>query len=136
METIRSRRAATLVALFLIVTGCVATRAPSGRGNVFMYSPLSATTLEVEYHAGELPAYQRALAALCRCVELARDRGYPYLQIYDRERLGPGAARWKMRLFHAPPADAVLLDAAAPTWEGSPPGDAVLDAVSIAAACS
>ncbi|MGH9382270.1 MAG: hypothetical protein ACRD2Z_16920 [Thermoanaerobaculia bacterium] len=127
--------AGTLGTLLVLAASCVSIQAPSGRGAVFMSVPLSATTLEIEYYAGGLPAYQRAFAALCRCAELALDRGFRYLRIYDRERLGPGEARWKLQLVHALPEGAVLLDVAEPTWEGDPPAEGVLDAVSFAAAC-
>lgn len=127
--------AAALVTFLVFAASCVSNPAPTSRGVVFVSVPQSARVLEVEYSAGELPAYQRAFAALCRCAELARDRGFRYLRIYDQERLGPAEARWKLELFHVPPEGAFLLDISEPTWEGDPPDDGVLDAVSFIAAC-
>lgn len=131
----RPLSAAALVALFALTSGCVSNRSPSHDGVVLLWSPLSATAMEVEYSAGELPAYRRAFTALCRSAKLALDQGFPYLRIYDRERVGPGAARWKLQLLDAPPEGAVLLDVAEPTWEGDPPADGVLDADSFAGTC-
>lgn len=127
--------AAALGALLVLASSCVSSRAPSGDGVVFLWSPLSASAVEIEYSAGALPAYQRPMVALCHSAELTMERGFRYLRIYDRERLGPAAARWKLELLDAPPEGAVLLDVAEPNWEGDPPPDGVLDAGSFVASC-
>lgn len=131
----RRLSAVPLWVLLVFAASCASNRVATGGAAVFMAVPLSATEMEIEYSGASIPAYQRAYMALCRCAELALDNGFRYLQIHDRKRLGPGDARWKVRLFHAPPAGAVLLDVAAPTWADDPPGDGVLDARSFAAAC-
>lgn len=127
--------AAAVVACPLFATSCATSQVPSGHGLAFVSVPLSATVLQVEYHAAGLPTYQRAFTALCRCAELALDRGFGYLRIYERERLGRGEARWKVELFDAPPEGAMLVDVNDPAWEGDPPDDSVLDAASFADTC-
>lgn len=131
----RAPSAAALAALLLLATSCTSARSPSSRGVIFASVPLSATAAQVDYSAGELPAYRSALPALCRSAELALEGGFRYLRVYDRERLGPRQARWKLQFFHTPPMDAILLDVTQPTWQGDPPADGVLDAVSFAATC-
>lgn len=124
-----------LAATLLLAAGCASSPLTTGRGIFFSSVTLSATHVQIDFSAGDLPAHHGALVALCRCAELALDSGFGYLRVYDRERLGDGEARWKLELFHLPPAGAVLLDPAAPTWDGDPPGDGVLDAGSFATAC-
>lgn len=124
-----------LAAILLLTAGCGSTHTPSSRADFFVSTPLSAAELEIEYSAGGLPAHQRSFHALCRSAAAALDRGFRYLRIHDRERLAPGEARWKLRLYPVPPEGAVILDIAAPAWEGDPPLDGVLDAASFAAAC-
>lgn len=124
-----------LLPALLLAAGCASSPLATGHGMFFSSVPLSATQVQIDFYAGDLPARQGALAALCRCAELALGSGFGYLRVYDRERLGAGAARWKLELFHLPPVGAVLLDPAAPTWDGDPPVDGVLDAGSFATAC-
>lgn len=130
-----STRFGALTALLVRTTSCVSSRSPSGPGVEFVSAPVSETVLEIEFSAAELPPEKRALAALCRCAELALSRGFRYLRIDDPEPLGSGKARWTLHLLYAPPPGTVILDVAAPTWEGDPPVDGVLDAVSFAATC-
>lgn len=127
--------AVPLLALHVFVASCAAHRVAPGGTTMFLAVPRSATEVEIEYDGASLPTHRRAYAALCKCARLALDKGFRYLQIHDRERLGPGKARWTMRLFHAPPAGAVLLDVAESIRADDPPDDGVLDAVSFAATC-
>lgn len=131
------RLSATGLVAFLVLSASCASSQPvsTASGGVFVSMPLSATVWTIEYSSGDLPAYQSAFKALCRCSELALDRGFRYLRIYDRERLGHGAARWKLQFFDTPPEGAVIIDVAEPTWEDDPPADGVVDAVSFVASC-
>lgn len=131
----RQRSAGALAALFVLVASCVSSRAPSNQATYFVAAPLSPTVSRIDFSAGNLSAHEGALVALCRCAELALDRGFRYLRVYDRERLGPRRTRWKVQFFHVPPPGADILDVAAPTWEGEPPSDGVLNAISFSAVC-
>lgn len=132
---IRPASTGMLAAVLVLAVSCASSRSPSGGAIVFSSIPLSDTALQIVFSAGEQPSYLSAFAALCYCAELAVDRGFRYLRIDDRERLGPGEARWTLQLFHVPPEGAVLVDVAEPTWESDSPADGVLDAGSYAAAC-
>ncbi|HVR30170.1 MAG TPA: hypothetical protein VMS86_11630 [Thermoanaerobaculia bacterium] len=97
--------------------------------------PDSDSTWIIEFASGDLSAPWGAIWALCRCAQLAVGEGFRYLQIQNGLRLGDGMARWSLVLLDALPEDAFLIDVEAQAWEGEPPVDGVVDALSLAGAC-
>lgn len=131
-----SRTRGVWVALVAAFTVNCASGGSSGGGVHFISIPISTTEFEVEYSAALVPSHQRALEAVCRCSTFALGRGFAYLRISNPQRLGPGTARWRLELYRIPPSGATVLDVAAPTWQGKPPTDSVVDAASFAVVCA
>lgn len=122
------------LAAALLLAACTASCAKQPDA-VFVETPETASTSQIEFSSGPLSVSRASVLALCRSVEVTLQRGFRFMLIYDRTPLGAGQATWKLMLFHRPPSGLPVLDLDRPEWEGDPPAHGVIDAGSLATAC-